>query len=205
LDPKLAPALASLGISSLRRNQFAAARQFLEQAVAANSRNQMAHYYYAYTLYREIYSERQVGARLPEDKLKLMKAALDNAIQLAPDFPETYNLLGIIYLATGDNLGAGVNAVKKAMAIAPGREDYAMTLAQLYMRQEKFPEARQALEPLARDASRPEIRSRAESLLETIARIEQFKAQSNASTVAQTPAARGGERVATTSPARSGE
>ena len=204
-DPKLAPALASLGISSLRRNQFAAARQFLEQAVAANSRNHMAHYYYAYTLYREIYSERQVGARLPEDKLKLMKGALDNAIQLAPDFPETYNLLGIIYLATGDNLGAGVNAVKKAMAIAPGREDYAMTLAQLYMRQEKFTEARQALEPLARDASRPEIRSRAESLLETIARIEQFKAQSNASTVAQTPAARSGEIVATTSPARSGE
>jgi hypothetical protein len=123
----------------------------------------------------------------------MMKAALDSAIQLAPDFPETYNLLGFIYLATGENLGAGVNAVKKAMAIAPGREDYAMTLAQLYLRQEKFPEARQALEPLARGAEGAEIRSRAKSLLETIARIEQFKTQGATVTFDHTPPARSGE------------
>jgi tetratricopeptide (TPR) repeat protein len=193
LDPKLAPAYASLGISSLRRKQFAEARQYLEQAVAANSQNYLAHYYYAFTLYREIFSEGQLVTGLPEARVKMMKAALDNAIQLAPDFPETYNLLGFIHLATGENLGSGVNAVKKAMAIAPGREDYAMTLAQLYLRQEKFAEARQALEPLARGAERPEIRSRAESMLETIARIEQFKEQGKAVTFAQTPSAGSGE------------
>jgi hypothetical protein len=130
-----------------------------------------------------------------------MKAALDSAIQLAPNFPETYNLLGFIYLATGENLDAGVNAVKKAMAIAPGREDYAMTLAQLYLRQEKFAEARQSLEPLARGAERAEIRSQAESLLETIARIEQFKAQDNTVTFAQTPPARSGETATPPPPA----
>ena len=193
LDPKLAPARASLGISSLRRNQFAEARQHLEQAVAANSQNHLAHYYYAYTLYREIFSEGQLVTSLPEDRVKMMKAALDSAIQLAPEFPETYNLLGFIYLATGENLSAGVNAVKKAIAIAPGREDYAMTLAQLYLRQEKFAEARQALEPLARGAERPDIRSRAESLLETIARIEQFKTRGSEATSTQTPPARSGE------------
>ena len=193
LDPKLAPARASLGISSLRRNQFAEARQHLEQAVAANSQNHLAHYYYAYTLYREIFSEGQLVTSLPEDRVKMMKAALDSAMQLAPEFPETYNLLGFIYMATGENLGAGVNALKKAIAIAPGREDYAMTLAQLYLRQEKFAEARQALEPLARGAERPDIRSRAESLLETIARIEQFKAQGSEATSTQPPSARSGE------------
>lgn len=193
LDPKLAPAYASLGISSMRRNRFAEARQYLEQAVAANSRNHLAHYYYAFTLYREIFSEGQLVTSLPEDRVKLMKAALDSAIQLAPDFPETYNLLGFICLATGENLGAGVNAVRKAMAIAPGREDYAMTLAQLYLRLEKFAEARQALEPLARGAERAEIRSQAESLLETIARIEQFKAQGNTVTFTRTPSATSGE------------
>src|SRR5215813_3611339 len=193
LDPKLAPAYASLGINSLRRNQFAEARRRLEQAVAANSQNHLAHYYYAYTLYRELFSEGQLVTSLPEDRVKMMKAALDSAIQLAPNFPETYSLLGFIHLATGENLDAGVNAVKKAMAIAPGREDYAMTLAQLYLRQEKFAEARQALEPLARGAERAEIRSRAASLLETIARIEQFKAQDNTVTFDRTPPARSGE------------
>src|SRR5262249_21976717 len=107
-----------------------------------------------------------------------------------------YNLLGYVCLATGENLGAGVNAVKKAIAIAPGREDYAMKLGQLYLRQQSLAEARQVLEPLARDASRPEIRSRAESLLETIARIEQFKAQGNTVTFMETPPSKSGETVA---------
>jgi tetratricopeptide (TPR) repeat protein len=187
LDPKLAPAYASLGISSLRRNRHTEARHYLEQAVTANSKNHLAHYYYAFTLYREIFGEGQLVTSFPEDRVKMMKAALDSAIKLAPDFPETYKLLGFIYLATGENFGAGVNAVKNAMAIAPGREDYAMTLAQLYLRQEKYAEARQVLEPRARAAAAPEIRSRAESMLETIARIEQFKARSKAVTGAQTP------------------
>ncbi len=202
LDPKLAPALAALGISSLRQKRFAEARQYLEQAVAANSQNHLAHYYYAYTLYRETFGEGQVHMELPQERLKMMKSALDTTIQLAPNFPETYNLLGFIYLVTGENLGAGVNAVKKAMMIAPGREDYAITLAQLYMRQEKFAEARQTVEPLARGASRPEIRSRAESMLETIARIEKFKAQGDIVTAsppgAETPST--GETVTTTTP-----
>src|SRR5262249_40891304 len=129
----------------------------------------------------------------PEDRVKMMKAALDSAMRLEPNFPETYNLLGFIHLATGENLDAGVTAVKKAMAIAPGREDYAMTLAQLYLRQEKFAEARQALEPLARGAERAEIRSQAGSLLETIARIEQFKAEGNTVIFAQKPSAKSDE------------
>ncbi len=200
LDPKLAPAYSSLGMSRLRQNQLAEARQYLEQAVAANSQNHLAHYYYAFTLYREIFGEGRLVTELPQDKVKMMRAALDNVIQLKPNFPETYNLLGFISLVTGENLGAGVNAVRKAMAIAPGREDYAMTLAQLYLRQEKFAEARQTVEPLARGASRPDIRSRAESMLETIARIEQFKAQGGSATFVEVPSTQGGETVTTTPP-----
>jgi tetratricopeptide (TPR) repeat protein len=200
LDPKLAPAFASLGISRLRQSRYAEARQYLEQAVAANSQNHLAHYYYAFTLYREIFGEGRLAPDLPQDKVKLMRAALDSAIQLAPTFPETYNLLGFIHLATGENLGAGVNAVKKAMAIAPGREEYAMTLAQLYLRQEKFAEARQTLEPLARGASRPELRAQAESLIETIAKIEQFKAESDSVTFSRTPPPPDGGSVTATPP-----
>jgi tetratricopeptide (TPR) repeat protein len=181
LDPKLAPAFASLGMSNLRRKRFPESRQYLEKAVAANSQNHLAYYYYAYTLYRELVGEGQLITSLPKDKVEMIKATLESAIQLAPDFPESYNLLGFIHLATGENLDMGVDVVKKAMALAPGREDYAMTLAQLYLRQEQLAEARQIVAPLARGAARPEIRSRAESMLETIAKIEQFKAKANAS------------------------
>ena len=177
LDPKLAPALASLGILSIRQDRFTEARQYLEQAAAANSKNHLAHYYHAYAIYRELYGERQLVAELPEDKVNAMRASLDQAIVLASDFPESYNLLAYIALATGQKLDTAVNAVKKAMSIAPGREHYVMTLAQLYLRLEKFAEARQAATTLARGASQPELRSRAESLLRTIAQIEQYKAQ----------------------------
>jgi tetratricopeptide (TPR) repeat protein len=203
LDPKLAPALASLGISNLRRNRLAESRQYLEQAVAANSQNHLAHYYYAYTLSRELFDTGQLVTNLPKDKVKVMKSALESAIQLGPNFPESYNLFGYICLATGDDLAAGVDSVKKAMAIAPGREDYAITLAQLYMRLEQLAEARRLVEPLARAADRPEIRSRAETLLESIARLEQFKAQATASTGAQKRTARKGEPVTPKSSARS--
>jgi tetratricopeptide (TPR) repeat protein len=202
LDPKLAPALASLGISNLRRNRLAESRQYLEQAVAANSQNHLAHYYYAYTLSRELFDTGQLVTTLPKDKVKVMKSALESAIQLGPNFPESYNLFGYICLATGDDLAAGVDSVKKAMAIAPGREDYAITLAQLYMRLEQLAEARRLLEPLARTADRPEIRSRAETLLESIARLEQFKAQANASTGTQKRTTRRGEPVTPKSSAR---
>jgi tetratricopeptide (TPR) repeat protein len=205
LDPKLAPAFASLGISNLRRRRVPEARQYLEQAVAANSQNHLAHYYYAYALHRELFAEGQLITSLPKERVKAIKSALDSAIQLSPDFPESYNLLGFIHLATGEDLGTGVNAVKKAMAIAPGREDYAMTLAQLYLRQEQFAEARQVVEPLAHGAARPEIRSRAESLLETIARVEQFKSRTNASTLGQRLPSRSDETAAPTRSAGGGE
>jgi tetratricopeptide (TPR) repeat protein len=203
LDSKLAPAFASLGISNFQRKRFSESRQYLEQAVAANSQNHLAHYYYAYTIYRELFGEGQFITSAPKDRVNIMKAALENAIQLAPDFPESYNLLGFICLATGEDLAMGLDAVKKAMAIAPGREDYGITLAQLYLRQEQFAEARRLAEQLARGAVRPEIRSRAESLIETIARIEQFKAQTNTSARPQKRPARRGETVRATPSASS--
>src|SRR5262249_20743009 len=66
LDPKLAAAFASLGISRLRQKRFGEAREYLEQAVAANSQNPLAHYYYALTLYRETFGEGQLLGGPPQ-------------------------------------------------------------------------------------------------------------------------------------------
>ncbi len=200
LDQKLAPAFAALGMSQLRQQRYAEARKYLEQAVAANSQNHLAHYYYAFTLYRELFGEGQLVTDLPQDRVKLMRAAIDQAMQLEPNFPETYNLLAFVNLVTGENLGTAVNAVKKAMAIAPGREEYSITLGQLYLRQEKFAEARQALEPLARNGSTPELRSRASSMLETIAQVERFKAQPENATVIESPSPASSGNTATPPP-----
>ncbi len=47
LDPNLAMANASLGIVRARQGRFADAKQLLQRAVPADSRNYLAHYYYA--------------------------------------------------------------------------------------------------------------------------------------------------------------
>ena len=49
LDPNLAMAHASLGMAYFREGKVKEARASLERAVAANSQNYLAHYYYAYT------------------------------------------------------------------------------------------------------------------------------------------------------------
>ncbi len=53
LDAKQPMALASLGILRARQGRFDEARKTLQEAVAGNSSNYLAHYYYAFALSRE--------------------------------------------------------------------------------------------------------------------------------------------------------
>src|SRR5262249_28143386 len=200
IDQKFAPAYAALGMNEFRRRRYAEAQKYLEQAVAASSQNHLAHYYYAFTLYRELFGEGQPVAEMPQERVKLLRATIDNAIRLAPDFPDSYHLLALVNMGMDENLGTAASALKRAMAISPGREDYIFTLGQLYLRQEKFAEARQTAESLARNGADPELRSRAMSLLETIAQIEQFKAQQSSMAARETPQPSSNENVTSTPP-----
>ena len=97
-----------------------------------------------------------------------MRAALRKAIELKPDYPESYHLLAWVNLVTNEQLDEGIELLKRARALSPGNEHYAFVLAQIYMRQEKFDAARQTVEPLARNASDPQMRAGAQSILQNI-------------------------------------
>src|SRR5207237_828013 len=89
LDPKLAMAQASLGIVKMRQGQFSEAKKDLQEAVSGNSKNYLAHYYYAYVISREsMDSASMVRGYSPEDAAT-MRAELKRAIELKPDFPES--------------------------------------------------------------------------------------------------------------------
>jgi tetratricopeptide (TPR) repeat protein len=100
-----------------------------------------------------------------------MRAALSRAAELKPDFPETYRLLAWVDLVTGEQLNEGVEYAKKALALSPSNEHYALVLAQLHLRQLDFAAARRVVEPLAARASDPQTRANAQSLLDAVEAI----------------------------------
>ena len=172
LDSKLAMAHASLGMVLMEQKKFTEAKEHLQQAVAENSTNYLAHYYYAYALSREFMTEGQPVYDLPAETARIMRAELGRAIELKPDFPESYHLLAFVNLVTGEQLDESIVMIKRAVALSPGSEEFMFVLAQLYMRKQDFEGARKVIEPLAATGADPQIRARAGS----IARIDLFDA-----------------------------
>ena len=99
---------ASMGMLRVREGRDAEARQSLEQAVAANSQNYLIHYYYAYALSREGSGNAEIVTGFPPQNVDKMREHLKKAIQLRPDFPESYSLLAFVNLVSGGNLDESV-------------------------------------------------------------------------------------------------
>jgi tetratricopeptide (TPR) repeat protein len=179
LDPNLTMARASLGIVKVRQGQIDQAKQDLQKAVAGNSRNYLTHYYYAYVISREgMDSANMVHGYAPADAAT-MRAELKKAIELKPDFPESYSLLAFVNAVTGEDLDESIGLLKRALALSPGRQDISLHLAQIYLRQQKLDLARQTLEPL-RSAKDRRLQQQANTLLASIKRYEDEVSQFNA-------------------------
>lgn len=180
LDPDQPMAQAALGMVRVRQGRFADAKQHLQRAVAANTQNYLTHYYYALALSREgMDSSNFIRSYAPETA-QLMRAELEKAIKLNPSYVESYRLLGFINLVTGEQLDESIALLKRAQALAPGKQEIAFVLAQLYMRKQEFNAARQMLEPLAQDGADPQMRMQAQSLLNTVNGIERQISRANA-------------------------
>jgi tetratricopeptide (TPR) repeat protein len=167
LDPKQAMAQASLGILRARQGKFAEAKQNLREAVSEDSSSYLTHYYYAYALSREGMDANDYIQTYTPENAAIIRAELKKAIELNPNFTESYSLLAFVNMVRGEELDASIDLLKKALALSPGRQDLSFHLAQIYMRQEKFDLAKQTLEPL-REAKDRQLKVRAESLLKSI-------------------------------------
>lgn len=180
LDPKLSAAQSSLGILRMRQHRYAEARDVLQKAVTANSQNYLAHYYYAYVLSRGGMDENQLVSRYAPEDIEVMRAALKKAIELKPDFPESYHLLAFVNLVAGEQLDESVNLLKRALALSPGNQIYMLVLAEVYMHKRDFETARRILIPISRSGSAdPGLRASAESLLQSINNFQEQQSRYN--------------------------
>jgi tetratricopeptide (TPR) repeat protein len=177
LDPQLAMANASMGLLRVRQGRFEEARAYLEKAVAANSENYLAHYYYAFALSRQGMDANNIVYRYAPESLATMRRELNKAIALAPQFAESYHLLAFINLVAGEQLDESIGFLKKALALSPGKSEYTFALIQIHLSRQEFKAARQLLEPLAREGEDPDMRRRAQSLLDSLTGLEEREAR----------------------------
>lgn len=176
LDANSTMANTSYGLVKMRQRKFAEAKNYLEKAVASDGRNHFAHYNYAYVLSREDMNESGFVSEFASEKAVLMRRSLQKAIEIKPDFAESYRLLAFINLVNGENLDESINLLRKGLSYQPGNQDYALLIAQIYLRQEKFAEAKGIAEKLAKTASEQYMRANAESILRAIGEVETAKA-----------------------------
>jgi tetratricopeptide (TPR) repeat protein len=188
LDPNLAMAHASLGMAYFREGKINEAHASLERAVAGNSQNYLAHYYYAFVLTGV--ETGNITSYTPEVVAKIQEH-LQKAITLRPDYPESYKLLAFVSLVTGEGIEDAMASIKGVLNVSPGRHDFTNMLAQLYMRKNDFKTARALFEQVAKSNADNEDRKVAEQMLKTISTFEESVASIEE---ARTSAAAGGSQ-----------
>lgn len=181
LAPDLAIAHASLGMLRMHQKRFAEAKQHLQRAVAAaDSKNYLVHYYYAYVLSREGMDESGMVQSYSPETANLMREELKKSIALAPQYAESYHLLAFVNLITGEQLDESITLLRRAMSLSPGEKKFDYVLAQIYLRKQDFKNARQLLEPIARNSAAPEMQARAQAMLNQLTAFEEQMARYNA-------------------------
>ncbi|HSL53208.1 MAG TPA: tetratricopeptide repeat protein [Pyrinomonadaceae bacterium] len=175
LDPNLGMAHASLGMMYFYEGKVKEAHASLERAVAANSQNYLAHYYYAFTLVRNADGGAVHG--FPPEVATRIREHLQKAIALRPDYPEPYNLLAFVSVITGQGIDEAIASMKRVLSISPGRHDFINMLAQLYLRKQDFKAARGLLEQVVKSNASEEEREQAEQLLTGIITYETAMAE----------------------------
>lgn len=181
LDPDLPMANASLGLLRMRQGKHDEARKRLERAVATSSQNYLIHYYYAYALSQEGNRDMETVMGMAPETAAIMRRELKRAIELRPDFLESYSLLAFVNLVTEHELEETMEMLKRALAGSPHRHDLMFMLAQLYLRKHDFKAARQLIDKIITNGDE-DVRQRAQRLLtqlvsveEHLARIEKLK------------------------------
>ena len=175
IDPNLAMANASLGMLRVREGKTDEALESLERAVAANSRNYLIHYYYAYALSRKGVGHGALVTGFAPGTVTKIREELKKAIELRPDFPESYNLLAFVNLVSGTDLDASIEMLTRALRISPGRNDFTFMLAQVYAHKEDYKLAHQLLDQLNTPNVDETIRRDAQALMGQLASMEEQK------------------------------
>ena len=177
LTPDLPMAEASLGMVRVRQGKTEEARQYLQKAAAANSKNYLVHYYYAMALGGMKMSGFQIITGFTTETAEAMRAELKKAIELKPDFPESYTLLALVNTLRDEEIDESIDLLKRGLTFSRADPRVSFMLAQLYERKQDFAAARMLLQPVVQNSPDQQMRQEARALLDNIIRIEEQMAK----------------------------
>ena len=175
LKPELSMANLTLGMVRMRQRKWTEARDHLEKAIIEDQKNHMPYYWYAYLLSREGRDDFGFVREFPKETTAKMRESLKKAITINPAFTESYELYAFVNLVNNEELAESAAMLQKALKYQPGNQRYALRIAEIYFRLEKFADARAIADRIARTTDDEEVKSRAEGLSNNIKQREEFE------------------------------
>lgn len=177
LDDNSVVANTALGYVKMRQKNFDEAKKHLEKAVAQDKSSFMVYYRYAYVLSREYVTEDMSIKPYSEAAADKMREALKRSIALNPKFADSHAQLGMISLVRNEKIEEGIESLNRAIALAPGNQNYQLNLASLYMNMQQYDKALPIVEAVAKAAEGPGTKIRAEYLLKNIREYKEYLAR----------------------------
>lgn len=179
LEPNSSFANTTMGMVKIRQRKYAEAKTFLEKATK-DGKNHAAFFRYAELLLRESQDEFGYMDRIEPATAALMREALRKAIALKPSFTESYELLALVSIVTNEHLDEALTGLRTALKHRPGNTRYGMRAAEIYLRQNKFKEALDLAEKIAKHADEEDVRTHAERLAASVRERQEAMAKYDA-------------------------
>jgi Putative Zn-dependent protease, contains TPR repeats len=179
-NPDSSMANTTLGMVKMRQRKFDDAKKYLEKAVAEDQKNYLAYYRYAYILSKDGRDEFGYVAAFPADQAEKMRGLLKKAIAINPTFTESYELLAFVDFVNSEQLDDAVVLLQKALTYQPGNQRYALRIAEIYLRQNKFDQAAAIAEKIAATTDEPETKAQADNLAKQLRERQTFMANQDA-------------------------
>jgi len=152
-----------LGLLAAERGDSAEAIGYLQDALQRSSASYLAAYIYAQQRMR--LSAGGNRPRLDAETAADIRARLERALTLMPDFGPAHHLLGVLELMQGNNLKSAEEHLQRAILLEPESQSYRLSLAQAQVMKNDPAAARRTLESLQRPYIDARIRTHAQEML----------------------------------------
>lgn len=161
-NPKSARANAALGDVEIADRHLEVAVSLYEKAAALAPDDQRVQATLGHYLSVLVAARRTA---VSTEEVSKARAALGRAVQLEPNDVVATAELGWMWMYGPEDLGQAVDLLSKAVRLNRGEDQYRLWLAEAYVRQTKYDEARRLLGPLMARGSTADIRTEARRLM----------------------------------------
>lgn len=176
-DPNSSMANTSMGMVKISQRKYPEAKTYLDKAIAKDQKNHLAYYQAARLISREGRDEFGYISGFDSDKASRMRRLLKKAIEINPAFTESYEMLAFVNIVTNEGIDEAIALMVKALKYQPGNQRYALRIAELYLRQDKYKEASELASRIAKTTDDQEIKQQADEVLKRVSMQSEIAAR----------------------------